>query len=99
MSEDRSVIDIPNYYERGTNEWKAIEYIKERAEKELLKFKNKLIKAHLKEMIPTVMAKVDIMEKQIEVQEEMLADFMNGKTPVEVFQRWNNPLMEAIKTK
>lgn len=99
MREDRSVIDIPNYYERGTKEWQAVEYIKERAEKELLRFKNKLTKQHLAEMYPQVMLKVEIMEKQLEAQSEMLADFFSGKTPLEVRERWMNPMMSEIAKK
>lgn len=97
MREDKSPIEIPNYYEHGTPEWKAIEYIRERAHKDLLRFKNKLTKEHLKEIIPAVMAKVEMLEKRCEVQEEMLADFFNGKTPVEVLNRWASPLSEIIK--
>jgi hypothetical protein len=97
MMEDRSVIDIPNYYEAGTNEWKAIETIRERAPKELLRFKNKLTKEHLKEIIPAAMAKVEMLEKKCEVQEEMLADFFQGKTPEQVLSKWNTPFMNAIK--
>jgi len=95
--EDKNVINMPNFYESGTSEWKAVEYIKERAEKELLRFKNKLTKEHLKEMYPAVIQKVEILEAKCQVQEEMLADFFLGRTPAEVIARWNNPMMEAIK--
>lgn len=97
MREDRSVIEIQNFYERGTPEWKAVEYIRERAEKELLRFKNKLTKQHLTEMYPQVMLKVEIMEKQLEAQAEMLADFFAGKTPLQVRERWMNPLPTDLK--